>query len=139
MSFLFCFCDYDGSSFLSRSITSQYINLCYLILWYDVLAAVIFASNDRLDGVTLGLMLLGNLIAISMAILINNLNDKKQYPIYYAFVGKTTKSRIMTVLECLVPYLRLKRLEREERLDASARDSLMNVSMRMSMRKSIRR
>jgi len=51
-------------------------------------AAAIFASHDRFDGVYFGLMLVGNVIAICVAILINNLNDKKQYPIYYAFVGE---------------------------------------------------
>ena len=46
-------------------------------------------------------MLLGNLIAISTAILINNLNDKKQYPMYYAFVREGTKDRIVNALECI--------------------------------------
>jgi len=39
-------------------------------------------------------MLVGNAIAICIAILINNLNDKKQYPIYYAFVGERWQAKI---------------------------------------------
>ena len=54
-------------------------------------AAALFASDDRFDVAFLGLFLLGNLIAISTAILINNLNDKKQYPIYYAFWSAKVK------------------------------------------------
>ena len=54
-------------------------------------AAVIFSSSDR-SPVYFGLLLVGNVIAIFYAILINNLNDKKQYPVYYAFIGERWKS-----------------------------------------------
>ena len=57
-------------------------------------AAAIFASDDRFDGIYFGFMLVGNVIAICIAILINNLNDKKQYPIYYAFVGERWQAKV---------------------------------------------
>lgn len=52
-------------------------------------SAALFSATDRLDGVFFALMLLGNVIAILTAIFINNINDKKQYPIYYAFVPES--------------------------------------------------
>ena len=60
-------------------------------------AAAIFASDDRFDGVYFGFMLVGNVIAICIAILINNLNDKKQYTIYYAFVGERWQAKIKSL------------------------------------------
>jgi len=38
-------------------------------------------------------MIMGNIIAIATAILINNLNDKKQYPMYYAFIKESSNER----------------------------------------------
>ena len=69
-------------------------------------------------------MLLGNLIAISTAILINNLNDKKQYPMYYAFVREGTKDRIVNALECVLPYFKRRKLEREQEMQDELNMSL---------------
>ena len=91
-------------------------------------AAAIFASSNKFDGVYFALMLLGNLLAITTAILINNLNDKKQYPIYYAFVREGTKDRIVDALECVLPYLKRRRLERQQ----AVQDEL-NISLHYTL------
>jgi len=69
-------------------------------------------------------MLLGNLIAIATSILINNLNDKKQYPMYYAFVREGTKDKIVNALECVLPYFKRRKLEREQVLQDELNMSL---------------
>lgn len=85
-------------------------------------------------------MIMGNIIAIATAILINNLNDKKQYPMYYAFIKESSKDRIVDALECAVPYFKMKRLEREEEireeLDASLRCTLTEFNKQRSTRHS---
>ncbi|EJK61098.1 hypothetical protein THAOC_18464 [Thalassiosira oceanica] len=91
-------------------------------------AAAIFASSNKFDGVYFSLMLLGNLMAISTSILINNLNDKKQYPMYYAFVKEGTKDRIVNGLECVLPYFKRRKLEREQEM----RDEL-NMSLHYTL------
>ena len=73
-------------------------------------------------------MLFGNILAIATSILINNLNDKKQYPMYYAFVKDGTKNRIVNSLECVFPYFKRRKLEREQEL----RDEL-NMSLHYTL------
>ncbi|EJK71817.1 hypothetical protein THAOC_06706 [Thalassiosira oceanica] len=98
-------------------------------------AAAIFASNDNFDGVFFGLMLLGNVIAISTAIFINNLNDKKQYPMYYKFVSDKTKGRIGDAVDRMLPHLKRKRLEKEkEKIDSSLRGTFAEFNMQKSFR-----
>ncbi|EJK77033.1 hypothetical protein THAOC_01163, partial [Thalassiosira oceanica] len=87
-------------------------------------AAATFASSDKFDGVYFALMLLGTLIAVITAILINNLNDKKQYPTYYAFVGESMKGSIVDALECVLPYFKRRKLEREQE-----RQNELNMSL----------
>ncbi|EJK46713.1 hypothetical protein THAOC_34608 [Thalassiosira oceanica] len=101
-------------------------------------AAAIFASSNEFDGVYFALMLVGNLMAISTAILINNLNDKKQYPMYYAFVKEGTKDRIVDALECVLPYFKRRRLEREQELQDELNMSLHYTLTEFNKRKSSR-
>ncbi|EJK72463.1 hypothetical protein THAOC_06006 [Thalassiosira oceanica] len=91
-------------------------------------AAAIFASSNKFDGVYFALMLIGNLLAITTAILVNNLNDKKQYPMYYAFVKEGTKDRIVDALECVLPYFKRRRLEREQEMQDE-----LNLNMRYTL------
>ena len=83
-------------------------------------------------------MLLGNVIAISTAILINNLNDKKQYPMYYAFVSDETKGRIRDAVDRMLPHLKRRRLEKEkENLDTSLRGAFAEFNMQKSFRQQV--
>ena len=66
-------------------------------------AAAIFASSDSFDVVFLGFMIVGNLVAIGMAILVNNLNYKKQYPVYYEFVSDRWKKRVVNTFQRCFP------------------------------------
>lgn len=77
-------------------------------------------------------MLFGNLIAIFTAILINNLNDKKQYPIYYAFVTDNWIDRVLGTFDACIPYCQRKKLSREEDLDRTRH--VLDKSLRMSLR-----
>eukprot|EP00986_Skeletonema_menzelii_P006729 scaffold2550_cov153-Skeletonema_menzelii.AAC.17 len=60
-------------------------------------AAVLFSLNDH-SVVDFAFILVGSVIAILMAILVNNLNEKKQYPIYYAFMGEKWARKLSKVL-----------------------------------------
>mmetsp|Transcript_24331 Transcript_24331/g.45011 ORF Transcript_24331/g.45011 Transcript_24331/m.45011 type:complete len:234 (-) Transcript_24331:201-902(-) len=91
-------------------------------------ASILFASSDKFDGVFFGLMLVGNAVAIVMATLINNLNSKKQYPVYYAFVPESWIARFVDALERDISYFRTKKLKRE--VDAKHE---RNESLRMSL------
>lgn len=84
-------------------------------------------------------MLLGNVIAISTAIFINNLNEKKQYPMYYKFVSDKTKGRIGDAIggavDRMLPHLKQKRLKKEqERIDSSLRETFHEFNLQKSFR-----
>lgn len=94
-------------------------------------AAVIFSSSDR-SPVYFGLLLVGNVIAIFYAILINNLNDKKQYPVYYAFIGERWKALLAKQFKRFFPccYKKKKLIEFEDISARSARSARSNKSNR---------
>lgn len=95
-------------------------------------SAALFSSQDRFDGIFFALMVFGNLIAILTAILINNLNDKKQYPIYYAFVTDNWIDRVLGIFDGCIPYCQRKKVMREEDLDRTRH--ALDKSLRMSLR-----
>ena len=95
-------------------------------------SAALFASHDRFDGIFFALMLFGNLIAILTAIVINNLNDKRQYPIYYAFVTDGLIDRVLSTFDACIPYCQRKKLSREVDLDRTRH--ALDKSLRMSLR-----
>ena len=70
-------------------------------------AATIFALSDQSatsQFAYFGLMLLGNIIAILTAVLINNLNDKSHYPMYYAFLQDSCQDGLESALKSMVIY-----------------------------------
>ena len=79
----------------------------------------------------MGLMLLGNIIAVFTATLFNNLNVKRQYPIYWRLVPTSWSNFATALLEELVPYFRNKKMKKEDELQESQR--MMSASLRMSM------
>ena len=126
------------SEFLLELATQSTFPHILLVLASSTAAAAIFASSNKFDGVYFALMLVGNLVAISTAILINNLNDKKQYPMYYAFVKDGTKNRIVNSLECVFPYFKRRKLEREQELRDELNMSLHYTLTEFNKRKSSR-
>ena len=102
-------------------------------------AAAIFASSDVFDPFHALAMLLGNVLAITFAVLINNLNDKRQYPIYYAFVPDGLQERATNILEGSVPCLKQKREARMEQerneLDMSLRLTITEYHRQRNLRK----
>jgi len=102
-------------------------------------AAAIFASSDVFDPFHALAMLLGNVLAITFAVLINNLNDKRQYPIYYSFVPDGLQERATNILEGSVPCLKQKREARMEQerneLDMSLRLTITEYHRQRNLRK----
>jgi len=104
-------------------------------------SAAIFASNESFDVINMALMLLGNTIAVFTATLINNLNDTKQYPVYWRLFPESWSNLTMALLEEHVPYYRNKKMEREEevregqrKMKASLRMSIVEINRQKSMR-----
>eukprot|EP00928_Gymnodinium_smaydae_P031384 TRINITY_DN23045_c0_g2_i1.p1 TRINITY_DN23045_c0_g2~~TRINITY_DN23045_c0_g2_i1.p1 ORF type:complete len:530 (+),score=73.08 TRINITY_DN23045_c0_g2_i1:43-1632(+) len=48
-------------------------------------SAFLFAANPALSFLSMGLVLAGYVLSIALATLLNNLNDKRQYPMYWKF------------------------------------------------------
>ena len=94
-------------------------------------SAALFAANERLDGIYMGLMLFGNIIAVITATLFNNLNAKRQYPIYWRMVPESWTNWAMGMLEDCVPYFRNRKMRKEDELRESER--VMKASLRMSI------
>lgn len=83
-------------------------------------AAAIFSLNDH-SVVDFAFILVGSVIAILMAILVNNLNEKKQYPIYYAFIGEKWAGKLSKLFKKCLPCSKKKVIELHE--DISVRSA----------------
>lgn len=97
-------------------------------------AAVIalFAQPNGFNVLTALLVFVGNLVAVCLAILINNLSDKRQYPVYWKFgidLGSIKKSATqiplsIPALSSLVPF----KQSRQETLSNSVSFSLLSTT-----------
>ena len=94
-------------------------------------SAVLFAANEQFGGIYMGLMLLGNIIAVITATLFNNLNAKRQYPIYWRMAPENWTDWAMGTLEGCLPYFRNKKMRKEDELRETERK--MKASLRMSI------
>ena len=63
----------------------------------------LFSKPDNLTILTGALLLVGNLVAVVMAILVNNLSEKRQYPVYWEFGILSTVESLSEQLRQTLP------------------------------------
>lgn len=83
-------------------------------------SAAIFSLNDH-TVVDFAFILVGSVIAILIAIPLNNLNDKRQYPMYYAFIGDRWSAKLSRAIQICFPCTKNKVIEMHE--DISTRSA----------------